>query len=192
MGAADLPRRRQPGRLSAPTRILAQVRRARHQPGPSTTIHAIANPPPDDYATPRPRSRSSLRIADSAQSVDLCISGGCYRRGPLGYCPSVSVAVPGHWRRAWSLTQARRSGAIPMASQIRLTAADGHACAVDVLSARQADPRKFRLRYRWLSALVLWRSNSRYATSKLTAPVQPIVAMSQVTGVPSQRRVPGG
>src|SRR6266446_6609094 len=23
--------------------------------------------------------------------------------GPLGYCPSVSVALPGHWRRAWSL-----------------------------------------------------------------------------------------
>jgi len=75
------------------------------------------------------------------------------------------------------------SGAIPMASQIRLTAADGHACASDVLTARQADPSKFRLKYRRLSALVLRRSNSRYAVSKLMAPTQPIVPMSQLMGL---------
>ena len=75
-----------------------------------------------------------------------------------------------------------------MASQIMLTAADDHACATDVLIARQPDPRKFRVKYTCPSALVLWRSNSTYAMSTMTAPTHPIASMSKVMAVRSGKR----
>jgi len=75
-----------------------------------------------------------------------------------------------------------------MTSQIRLTAADDHACATDVLTARKPDPRKFRVRYTCPSALLRWRSNSTYAMSTLRAPTQPIASMSKVMAVRCGKR----
>src|SRR5262249_12492847 len=82
--------------------------------------------------TPVRRARQTAAPARQANSTEA-------RHGPRwptpGYRASAFAGVPGRRRWGWNLTQARTSGVIPMTSQIRLTAAEDQAWAIDVLAA---------------------------------------------------------